>query len=554
MRYIRRIRSLQQYCASLTIRQLNAEYDRMSITWEFPYPSQRMPVFARNIVCTSQPLAAQAGLQMLRSGGNAVDAALATAITLTIVEPTMNGIGSDAFAILWDGQKLHGLNASGRSPRAWSPYYFSDYTSMPTTGWDAVTVPGCVSAWAALSERFGKLRFGDLFEPAIRHASDGWIVPPIVARSWRTAADTLGNFPDFRASFMPRGRSPEVGETFRNEVQGHTLQKIAATKGEAFYRGELAAAIVAHARHSGGAMSEKDLEEHNADWVEPICTSYRDYTLHEIPPNGQGIAALMALGIIEHFDLSSHPVDTADSLHLQLEAMKLAYADAHRYVSDPSMRNIEYGELLDPSYLKERACLINRAEAGNPGCGNPGRGDTVYLTAADQEGMMISFIQSNYQGFGSGVVIPGTGISMQNRGAGFVLEEGHPNEVGGGKRPYHTIIPAFVTQSGQPVMSFGVMGGPMQPQGHMQMMIRMFDHGQNPQTACDAPRWQVFSGTTVGVESGVGPAVVEDLKMRGHDVSVMPSSKFGGGQLIYKLQDGFCGASDWRKDGQAVGE
>ena len=525
----------------------------MSLSWDFPYPSQRMPVMARNMVCTSQPLGAQAGLQMLQKGGNAVDAALATAITLTVVEPTMNGIGSDAFAILWDEEQLHGLNASGRSPKAWSPDYFNGRDSIPAHGWDAVTVPGCVSAWVALSERFGKLPFEELFEPAIRHARDGWIVPPVVARSWEAAVATLGGSEDFRREFMPGGRAPQVGETFVYEDQARTLERIAETKGEAYYRGDLAEKIAAHAKNTGGAMTEEDLAAHQADWVDPIAKDYRGYTLHEIPPNGQGLAALLMLGMLDNDDLSKYPVDSADTLHVQIEAMKLAYADGHRYVSDPDTRDIEWEQLLDSAYLAERAKLIDPAKAGTPTFGKPGPGETVYLTAADESGMMISFIQSNYMGFGSGVVVPETGISLQNRGAGFVLEDGHPNQVAGGKRPYHTIIPAFTTKDDEPVMSFGVMGGPMQPQGHAQMMIRMFDYGQNPQAACDAPRWQVFAENVVGVEAGMSEDVMDDLRSRGHDVQIMPPARFGGGQLIYRLDDGYCGASDWRKDGQAVG-
>jgi gamma-glutamyltranspeptidase/glutathione hydrolase len=512
-----------------------------------------MPVFARNLVCTSQPLAAQAGLRMLQAGGNAVDAALATAIALTVVEPNMNGIGSDAFAILWDGEQLHGLNASGRSPKAWSPERYAKFDTMPTHGWGAVTVPGCVSAWAALSERFGKLPFEDLFQPAIGYAREGWIVPATVARSWEGAAATLGKFDDFRGAFMPGGRTPHVGEVFRFEAQAMTLERIAETKGRAFYEGDLAEKIATHARSNGGVMTVGDLAAHQANWVDPLQNDYRGYTLHEIPPNGQGIAALLMLGILDHFDLADHPVDSADSLHLQAEAMKLAFADGHRYVSDPDTRDIEYDQLLDAGYLGKRGQCIAMKKAGSPSFGKPGSGDTVYLTAADEDGMMISFIQSNYSGFGSGVVVPDTGISMQNRGSGFVLEEGHPNQVAGGKRPYHTIIPAFTTKDGVPVMSYGVMGGPMQPQGHAQMMIRMFDYGQNPQAACDAPRWQVFPGNVLGVEKGVDPGVIDDLSARGHDVQVMPPARFGGGQLIYKLEDGYCGASDWRKDGQAVG-
>ncbi len=525
----------------------------MPLSWDLPYPSQRAPVFARNVVCTSQPLAAQAGLQMLQKGGNAVDAALATAITLTVVEPTMNGIGSDAFAILWDGQQLHGLNASGRSPKAWSPEFFKDHVSMPSLGWDAVTVPGCVSAWVALSERFGVLPFADLFEPAVRHARYGWIVPTIVGRSWNTAVQSLGGSTDFQSAFMPDGRAPKIGEAFTFEAQARTLERIAETKGEAYYRGDLAEKIAIHARNTGGVMTEEDLAAHEAEWVQTIQKDYRGYTLHEIPPNGQGIAALLTLGILESFDITPHEVDSANSLHLQIEAMKLAFADAHRYVSDPDTRDIEYNRLLDSAYLSDRSRQIDLTRTGSPSFGKPGQGETVYLTAADEAGMMISFIQSNYMGFGSGVVVPDTGISLQNRGAGFVLEDGHPNQVAGGKRPYHTIIPAFTTREGQPVMSYGVMGGPMQPQGHAQMMIRMFDYDQNPQAACDAPRWRVFPGNVVGVEASVSARVVDDLRSRGHDIQTMAPAWFGGGQLIYKLNDGYCAASDWRKDGQAAG-
>jgi gamma-glutamyltranspeptidase / glutathione hydrolase len=527
----------------------------MSLSWNFPYPSKRMPVFARNVVATSQPLAAQAGATIMARGGNAVDAALATAITLTVVEPTMNGIGSDAFCILWDGKELHGLNASGRSPKAWSPQYFSKHKSMPQRGWDAVTVPGCVSAWMALSSRFGKLPFADLFEPAIRYAHDGWIVPPIVAQSWEAAVHVLGNSADFQAAFMPGGRAPRVGELFRNEAQARTLSRIAETGGDAFYRGDLAEKIAGHARNTGGAMTVEDLAAHQADWVTPIHTDYRGYTLHEIPPNGQGIAALLMLGMLENHDLSSLPVDSADSLHIQIEAMKLAYADAHRYVSDPATRDIEYARLLDPGYLSQRAKLITMDRAQNPTFGKPGPSETVYLTAADENGMMVSFIQSNFMGFGSGVVVPDTGISLQNRGAGFTLEEGHPNQVGSSKRPYHTIIPAFTTRDGQPVMSYGVMGGAMQPQGHAQMMIRLFDYHQNPQAACDAPRWQVFDGEHVGIEQGIAPSVIDTLKKRGHKIQIADfmAPPYGGGQLIYRLENGYCAASEPRKDGQAVG-
>jgi gamma-glutamyltranspeptidase/glutathione hydrolase len=525
-------------------------------TYDFPYPSQRMPVLAKNVVATSQPLAAQAGLEMLKRGGNAVDAAIATAIALTVVEPTSNGIGSDAFAILWDGTQLHGLNASGRSPAALTPERFAGQAGVPLRGWDAVTVPGAVSGWVTLSERFGKLPFEALFEPAVRYAREGFLVSPITAKVWAFAEKTFADTPEFGQAFLPGGRAPKPGTLFRFEDQAKTLERIAETKGEAFYRGDLAEKMAAHAQASGGLLSEEDLAAHRNDWVGTISQDYRGVTLHEIPPNGQGLAALLMLGILEHHPLADYGVDSADSLHVQIEAMKLGFADAHRYVADPDFLDVPVEALLDPAYLAERAALIDPKRAQNPGYGVPKRGGTVYLTAADAEGMMVSLIQSNYYGFGSGVVVPGTGISLQNRGAGFTLEKGHPNEVGGGKRPFHTIIPGFVTQNGAPLMSFGVMGGPMQPQGHAQMVIRLRDYAQNPQAASDAPRWRVVEGLEVAVEQGFKPDVLNDLTARGHQLSETApeaSFSFGGAQLIYRLEGGYLAASDHRKDGQAVG-
>jgi len=512
-----------------------------------------MPLLARNIVATSQPLAAQAGLRMLQKGGNAADAAIATAIALTVVEPVMNGIGSDAFAIVWDGKELHGLNASGRSPAAWNFEHFSQYESMPLLGWDSVTIPGAVSTWVELSNRFGHLPFEDLFEPAIEYAYNGFLVPPITAKEWSSAPKTYKDFPEFAAAFLPNGRAPKVGEKFEFQAQAKTLEQIAETKGAAFYHGDLAEKIVAHAKATGGLITREDLASHQPDWVEIISINYRGLTLHEIPPNGQGIAALLTLGILENWNIQDYPVDSADSLHLQIEAMKLAFADAYRYVSDPSSMDIDYTDLLSPDYLSQRAKLIDLDEAQDPDYGVPERGDTVYLTTADANGMMVSFIQSNFAGFGSGIVVPDTGISLQDRGACFSLERGHPNQVEGGKRPFHTIIPAFVTQDGQPLMSFGVMGGAMQPQGHAQVMIRMFDYDQNPQAAIDAPRWRVFKNMEVAFESGFKPEVLKDLSKRGHEIKSAAEQSFGGGQLIYKLADGYCGASEPRKDGQAVG-
>ncbi|OBI58755.1 gamma-glutamyltransferase family protein [Mycobacterium sp. E796] len=519
--------------------------------WSLPYAWPRKPVLAANVVCTSQPLAAQAGLRMLAEGGSAADAAIATAVTLTLVEPVSNGIGSDAFAIVWDGQRLHGLNASGRSPAGWTPEYFGG-NAIPPAGWNSVTVPGAVSAWAELHAKFGKLPFEKLFEPAISYGRNGFLVSPTVAEQWAAQVPLLRDQPGFAEAFLPGGRAPKPGELFRFPAHAATLERIAATTGEAFYRGDIAAELEAHASANGGVMRASDLAAHRADWVGTIDAGYRGYTVHEIPPNGQGIVALIALGILEHFDMSSLPADSADSVHLQIEAVKLAFADAHAYVADIDHMALAPDRLLDKDYLRERAALIDRTRAKPASAGTP-NGGTVYLTAADSTGMMVSMIQSNYMGFGSGVVVPGTGVSLQNRGADFVVAEGHPNRVGPGKRPYHTIIPGFVTKDGAPVMSFGVMGGTMQPQGHVQVMVRIADHGQNPQAACDGPRFRWVQGTQISCENGFPPATLDELRRRGHDlVAVDDYNQFGSCQAIWRLDDGYLAVSDPRRDGQAA--
>ncbi len=424
---------------------------------------------------------------------------------------------------------------------------------MPATGWDTVTVPGAISGWVMLSQRFGKLPFADLFAFAIRYAADGYMVSPTIARLWSNQVARLRHVPGFAEHFLPRGRAPEAGETVVLPAHARTLTRIAETKGEAFYRGELSDKMVAHARQHGGALTLDDLATHAADWVEPLAHDYRGYTLHEIPPNGQGIAAQMALGMLESFDLSALALDSADSLHLQLEAMKLAFADVYEYVSDAATMRTPSAALLDKDYLRSRARLIDMKNAQNPGHGVPGPGGTVYLTAADASGMMVSYIQSNFHGFGSGVVVDG--ISLQDRGTGFVLRSGHANEVGPRKRPFHTIIPAFVTQNGRPVMSFGVMGGGMQPQGHAQVMTRFADYRQNPQAASDAPRWRLEGGLDVNIEQGLASGVMEELSRRGHKLRVADrwATNFGRAQLIYRMEDGYLAASERRADGQAVG-
>jgi gamma-glutamyltranspeptidase/glutathione hydrolase len=524
---------------------------------DYPYTSQRMPLLAANVVSTSQPLASAAGLQMFARGGNAVDAALATAITLTVVEPCMNGIGGDAFAILWDGNKLHGLNASGRAPRKWTPSHFAGRDSMPMRGWDSVTVPGTVSAWRALSGRFGKLPFADLFEPALRYARDGYLVSPTVHRQWQAQVADMMPQPGYRDAFAPGGRAPLPGERFICPGQARTLERIAATGGDDFYHGELAAAIAAHARNTGGAIDEGDLAAHQADWVDPISMRYRDVALHEIGPSGQGIGALMALGMLDNFDLRASGLDTAETMHLQVEAMKLAFADMAEYVADPAaMKTVTATDLLDRDYLARRAKLIDPRRAAPARAGNPHSGGTVYLTAADESGMMVSFIQSNFKGFGSGVVVPGTGIALHNRGWGFSLKEGHPNQVAPGKRPFHTIIPGFLMRGGAPLASFGVMGGSMQAQGHVQLSSRIADYGQNPQAASDAPRWRVMDdNVTIAVEWNFPRDAIDGLIERGHVVQMAPrlDTEFGCAQIAMRIDGGYVAASDHRKDGYPVG-
>jgi gamma-glutamyltranspeptidase/glutathione hydrolase len=405
-----------------------------------------------------------------------------------------------------------------------------------------------------MHRRWGKLAFEKLFETAIEYGRKGFLVSPTIAGQWEKQVAELREHPGFADAFLPDGRPPRPGQLFRFPAHADALEKICSSRGQAFYRGELAEKLEAHAKKHGAAMRATDLAAHRCDWVEPLAVNYRGYTLHEIPPNGQGIVALMALGMLEHFDMRSHPVDGADSLHLQIEAQKLAFADARRYVADIDyMKEVRPSVLLDKNYLKERARLIDRKRAQDFGHGTPPRSGTVYLTAADASGLMVSFIQSNYMGFGSGVVVDG--ISLQNRGATFVLEKGHPNCVAPRKRPYQTIIPGFVTREGKPVMSFGVMGGTMQPQGHAQVMVRIADYGQSPQAACDGPRFRFVQGMDVSVEEGRFPAAtLEGLQSRGHRiVNVDDYNQFGSAQLIWKLDGGYFVASDPRRDGQAVG-
>lgn len=528
----------------------------------YPFSSQRTPLIACNgVVATSQPLAAQAGLAMLQRGGNAVDAALATAVALTVLEPTSNGIGGDAFALVWAGGQLHGLNASGRAPAALQAEALRarGYTTMPKDGWLPVTVPGAPAGWGELHQRFGRLPLAEVMAPAIRYAEEGYGITPTVARQWRMAANRFLSQRDpalaaWAPTFAPGGQAPRAGQRWASPDHAQTLKTLTQRGVRDFYEGELAEKIIAFARATGGLLSAADLAAHHSRWVEPISTDYRGYTVWEIPPNGQGLAALIALAILAGAGAAAFPHGSIEAVHLQLEAMKLALADAYRYVADPERVSVPVGGLLDPAYVSARRALIG-PQARIPEPGRPPAGGTVYLCAADRDGMMVSYIQSNYEGFGSGVVVPGTGIALQNRGACFALEAGHPNEAEGNKRPFHTIIPAFLTQGGQPIGPFGVMGGQMQPQGHLQVVTGMLDYELNPQASLDAPRWRVMAGLEVSFELGTPEHVLQGLAERGHSVRVSADrSDFGRGQVIWRLDNGvYVAGSDYRADGAAVG-
>ncbi len=517
-------------------------------------PAARMPVLADQVVATSQPLASQVGLHMLERGGTAADAAVAMAAALTVIEPTSNGIGGDAFCMVWDGTQIHGINASGRSPAALNIERLRDQ-GIPRTGWDAVTVPGCVSGWVSLWKQFGRLPFSTLLEPAIHLAEDGFPVAPQCAEAWRRAAQRYAPFSEWMRTFTMDGRTPEIGARWHLPDHAETLKDIAATEGDSFYTGDLAEKMVQAASRAGGALDLQDLAEHQAINVAPRGIEFGDVTLHELPPNGQGLAALVAAGVLNRLAPTQFDADDPVLLHLQMEAMKLGFADAADHVADHDHLTQDMDTLLSSSRLDALASQIKPDQAQSFFTEAPAWNSTVYLCCADANGLMVSFIQSNYEGFGSGIVIPETGIAMQNRGAGFINRPGHPNDLAGRKRPYHTIIPAMTTCDGQPHMAFGVMGGPMQPQGHLQVLSRVVASGWDPQAALDAPRWRLEGGLRVMVEPDFPTSTISTLRELGHDVTIAPHRdvSFGGGQAILRVQNTWCGASDGRRDGQAVG-
>lgn len=522
-----------------------------------PYPSRRLTSYAkRGMVATSQSLAAAAGLEILMQGGNAIDAAIATAACLTVVEPTSNGIGGDAFAIVWHNGEMHGLNSSGPAPQSISieSVIKAGYSKMPELGPLAVTVPGAPAAWAELSRRFGKLALAKVLAPAITHASAGYPVSPTVSEAWKNGfarfkkASPEHVFRPWFDTFAPSGSTPRPGEVWRSEAHARTLQSIAETHAESFYRGDLTEKISRFVQQSGGFLSCDDLAAFSPEWVKPISVAYRGYEVWEIPPNGQGLVALMALNILREFSFASR--ESVDTYHKQIEALKLAFTDGRRFITDPKHMPVSVEQLLSPEYARQRRDLMGE-EALMPEPGKPADGGTVYLCTADSEGNMVSYIQSNYAGFGSGLVVPDTGIALQNRGTGFSLDPDHPNHLMGGKKTYHTIIPGFLTRQGEPVGPFGVMGGFMQPQGHLQVVMNAIDHNLSPQACLDAPRWRWDEAKTIVVEHGFPKHIAEALARRGHNMKwSMGSGGFGRGQIIWREPDGvLAGATEPRADG-----
>ncbi|NTW00084.1 MAG: gamma-glutamyltransferase family protein [Oscillochloris sp.] len=526
------------------------------------YPARRSPLVAANgVVATSHPLASQAGLRVLQEGGNAIDAVLAAAAALTVLEPPSNGLGGDGFALIWDGGRLHGITGAGRAPAALSVEALAraGHTAMPTHGWLPVTVPGVVRLWDDMHARFGSLPLEQIFAQAVSYAEEGAPVPLSVAASWArgVALAQQRNSPEFAgflSTYAPGGHAPRPGERFRSPGHARTLRLVAQQGADAFYKGEIAQAIARFAQETGGLLRADDLAAHTSEWVEPISVNYRGYTVHEIPPSGQGIVALMTLGILENLDLARYPRDSHTSFHLQAEAAKLAFADAFAYVGDPAQVEVPISAMLDRQRLAARSQLIGEM-AGQYGPGELPRGGTVYFCAADRDGRMVSMIQSTYMGFGSGVVVPGWGISLHNRGCGFVTTSGHPNCVAPGRRPYHTIIPGFLSKGGRPVGPFGVMGGHMQPQGHTQVIVNTLDYGMHPQAALDAPRWRWEKDESLRLELETSRHVIEGLAARGHQVIIEAAhADFGRGQIIWQHDDGtYVAGTEMRCDGVAAG-
>ncbi len=531
----------------------------------------RSEVIAQHgMACTSQPLATQVALDILKAGGNAIDAAIAANALLGLVEPTGNGVGGDLFAIVWDAEtkQLYGLNASGRSPQSLSINYFREngYEKIPAYGPLPVSVPGCVDGWFELNKRFGSMDMDQILKPAISYAREGFPLTELIAYYWAGNARSLSRFPNVKEVYMPGGKAPEKGEIFKNPYLASTLEALAEGGRDAFYKGEIAHTIDAFMKEQGGFLSYEDLASHTSEWVEPVSSSYRGYDVWELPPNGQGIAALQILNILEQYDIAAMGFGSSEYIHHFVEAKKLAFEDRAKYYADPAFNQLPVDELISKEYAAKRAELINPKRASrNLDAGEMEHGNTIYMTVADSHGNMISLIQSNFRGLGSGMCPPGLGFILQDRGELFTLEEGHYNVYEPGKRPFHTIIPAFITKDGLPYMSYGVMGGSMQPQGHAQIVVNMIDFGMNIQEAGDAPRirhdgssqptgTKMTDGGVVNLESGIPLESIRELMKRGHHIQ-SSNGGYGGYQAImWDKENGvYYGASESRKDGHAAG-
>ncbi len=532
----------------------------------------RSPVLATEaMAATSQPLATQVALDVMQQGGNAIDAAIAANAMLGLVEPTGNGMGGDLFAIVWDAKskKLYGLNGSGRSPKSLSKQWFVDngYDKIPSHGPLPVSVPGAVDGWFMLHDRFGQLPMNEVLKPTIEYAEKGFPVTQLIAYYWNRSVPLLSKYPGFTEQYTLDGKAPQAGEIWRNPGLANTLKALGTGGRDAFYKGEIAKTIAEYMQANGGFLSYDDMASHQGEWVEPVSTNYRGYDVWELPPNGQGIAALQILNIMEQHDLSNMRYDSADYVHLFTEAKKVVFEDRAKYYADPEFNQIPVAELISKSYAKTRGALIDLNKAGKHfPAGNPAleAGDTIYLTTADKEGNMVSLIQSNYRGMGSGMTPPGLGFILQDRGEMFSLTDGHFNVFEGGKRPFHTIIPAFVTKDGQPWMSFGLMGGAMQPQGHAQIIINMVDFGMDIQAAGDAPRIHhtgsseptdevMTDGGVLNLETGFPYSTIRDLMRKGHKIQ-FANGPYGGYQAIMRAPNGvYWGATESRKDGHAAG-
>ena len=533
--------------------------------------AMRSPVLATSaMAATSQPLATQVALDVMKNGGNAIDAAIAANALLGLVEPTGNGLGGDLFAIVWDAKtkKIYGLNASGRSPKSLSLEWFAQngHQSIPSHGPLPVTVPGAVDGWFMLHDRFGKKRMNELLKPTIDYAKEGFPVSQLIAYYWNRSIPLLERWPGFSEQFTIEGRAPAEGEIWKNPGLAKTLQSIADGGRDAFYKGDIAKTIANYMEKNGGFLSYEDLSSHTGNWVDPVSTNYRGYDVWELPPNGQGIAALQILNIMELFDISSMDHDSAEYVHLFTEIKKLVFEDRAKYYADSEFNKIPVTTLISKDYAQKRSGLLNLDRAANtyPAGKLLEEGDTIYLTTADKEGNMVSLIQSNYRGMGSGMAPDGLGFVLQDRGEMFSLEEGHFNQFEGGKRPFHTIIPAFVTKGGLPWMSFGLMGGAMQPQGHAQIVINMIDFEMDIQAAGDAPRIHhtgsseptgevMTNGGILSLETGYSYETIRQLMRMGHEIQYA-NGPYGGYQAIHRAPNGvYWGATETRKDGHAAG-